>query len=132
MKIRCHFSNMSQIKVFFLFNRCLLNFVLYSIISIWQGIYCRTISFYNFPCVVGTLCNVNKILTFLVFKDKIYFHNVVLESHFSCFKKTHLPIAIQSNKHNMFMFCVGFLFNNAQHIPCHIPRSLKVSSITSP
>ncbi len=59
----------------FLFNN--VEFKLYDSL----GIYWKTINFFNLPCVLGTMCNVNKVPIFCV-----YPHIVALESHLSCFE----------------------------------------------
>jgi len=50
----------------------------------FAGIYCTMFSFYRLPCVVGILCNVNKVLTFLCLG--VYVHSVISKSHFLCFE----------------------------------------------
>jgi len=70
----------SMHNAFNLSNKSLFNNVKFKLYDS-LGVYWKTINFLNLPCVLGTICSVNKVLVFCV-----YPHIVVLESHLSCLK----------------------------------------------
>ncbi len=67
----------SMHNAFNLSNKSLFNTVKFKLYDL-LGVYWKTITFFNLPCVLGTMCSVNKVLVFCV-----YPHIVVLESHLS-------------------------------------------------